>query len=453
MSIKNLLIGLFLTAAISCGELVDKGSIDSIDRSGAEFSNDDSEVTETSGVSDKTSEISFDTVADFSIDIDQTSPVISFVLNKGESSKESDALEFIAKSSNESLIESSSISIECTAKKDKCSGIISFSPVAGSYGESKITITANLGQATTSISFDFLISLNPQAVDDNITSLANQDLILNIKTDLLDNDSVLGGVDLKFVSFDAPNNGSSLVNNNDGTLTLKPTLDFVGLETFKYTISDGTPKGIVNGFVKIDILAFFDDFSRSNNIALAVVGDGWTEVETAAAPISTISLNNGSLLFTSANAVDAPSASHTFTKITDGKLVWKFDLNWQRDIENVWAVYMRLGKDGGGNAVNLVWGGGTVDGVAFAATSTFGSLKAGAFSTHGDPVDAPSTPIKVVVDIANKTYELTIGNTAYPNIPYDDDVEIDRLSFFATGAKTTNFLSSSFDNVSVGKLP
>ncbi|MEM8970539.1 MAG: cadherin-like domain-containing protein [Pseudomonadota bacterium] len=79
----------------------------------------------------------------------------------------------------------------------------------------------------------------PTAVDDVLATGANTALTVSIATDLLSNDSDPNGDPISLVSFTQPTNGS-LIDNGNGTLTYTPAQDFVGTDTFTYTISDGS---------------------------------------------------------------------------------------------------------------------------------------------------------------------------------------------------------------------
>ena len=83
-----------------------------------------------------------------------------------------------------------------------------------------------------------LISAKPVANPDTLS--ASQDTPLIIPTaDLLANDTHATGDTLTFVSFTQPSQaGSSVANNNDGTLTYTPAAGFAGVDSFSYTIED-----------------------------------------------------------------------------------------------------------------------------------------------------------------------------------------------------------------------
>ena len=60
----------------------------------------------------------------------------------------------------------------------------------------------------------------------------------NVLANDSDVDSVLSPASI--TAFDAVSaNGGAVVNNGDGTFTYTPALNFTGIDTFTYTVSDG----------------------------------------------------------------------------------------------------------------------------------------------------------------------------------------------------------------------
>ena len=84
-----------------------------------------------------------------------------------------------------------------------------------------------------------LISALPVANPDTLNASQDTPLIINIASDLLANDTHATGDPLSFVSFTQPSQaGSTVANNNDGTLTYTPAAGFTGVDSFTYTIED-----------------------------------------------------------------------------------------------------------------------------------------------------------------------------------------------------------------------
>ena len=79
-------------------------------------------------------------------------------------------------------------------------------------------------------------NLKPVAVADTGTTIEDEQLNINV----LSNDTVITGSSV--TSFDANSaNGGSVVENRDGTFTYTPAPNFVGSDTFNYTLCDNDP--------------------------------------------------------------------------------------------------------------------------------------------------------------------------------------------------------------------
>jgi len=78
----------------------------------------------------------------------------------------------------------------------------------------------------------------PVAVDDNGTTIEDDQLIIN----LLSNDTVITGASITSID-QTTANGATIVDNRNGTYTYSPVISFVGTDTFNYTLcdNDATP--------------------------------------------------------------------------------------------------------------------------------------------------------------------------------------------------------------------
>ncbi|MGB3246100.1 MAG: Ig-like domain-containing protein, partial [Sulfitobacter sp.] len=83
------------------------------------------------------------------------------------------------------------------------------------------------------------VNVPPDAADDQVSTDLNTPIIITVATDLLANDVDGNGDPISFAGFDDPLNGT-LVDNGDGTLTYTPEGGFEGVDTFVYSIGDGT---------------------------------------------------------------------------------------------------------------------------------------------------------------------------------------------------------------------
>lgn len=98
----------------------------------------------------------------------------------------------------------------------------------------------------------------PIAKDDRLRAVANRPVVGKI----LDNDIDPDGNRLKIISVTSPtkNHGTVIINKND-TVTFLPATDFVGIDSFTYTVSDGDGKND-NGKVSIIVKAPIEQHSQ-----------------------------------------------------------------------------------------------------------------------------------------------------------------------------------------------
>jgi endonuclease I len=79
-----------------------------------------------------------------------------------------------------------------------------------------------------------LENLEPIAVDDTFNTTENTELLIS---DLLSNDTIVDNA--RITAFDTTSSqGGTIVDNRDGTYTYTPQTDFIGEDTFTYTICD-----------------------------------------------------------------------------------------------------------------------------------------------------------------------------------------------------------------------
>jgi hypothetical protein len=80
-------------------------------------------------------------------------------------------------------------------------------------------------------------NVRPIAINDEVETVSGSIII-----DVLANDTDANGDALTVVGIAAPVTGSNQLNA-DGTITYTPQVGFVGIDTFTYTITDGTEIG------------------------------------------------------------------------------------------------------------------------------------------------------------------------------------------------------------------
>jgi len=89
----------------------------------------------------------------------------------------------------------------------------------------------------------------PTALDDSYTIYQNIALALDVAT----NDSDADQDSLILQSVSLPTNGTASITNS--TVTYTPATDFIGTDSFTYTITDGTASGAVTATVNINVVA------------------------------------------------------------------------------------------------------------------------------------------------------------------------------------------------------
>ena len=98
----------------------------------------------------------------------------------------------------------------------------------------------------------------PVAKDDRLRAVANRPVVGKI----LDNDIDPDGNKLKIISVtSATKNDGTVIINKNGTVTFLPATDFVGIDSFTYTVSDGDGKND-NGKVSINVKASIEQHSQ-----------------------------------------------------------------------------------------------------------------------------------------------------------------------------------------------
>jgi PKD repeat protein len=194
---------------------------------------------------------------------------------------------------------------------------------------------------------------------------------------------------------------------------------------------------------------FGDDFNRADS---ATVGNGWVEVETSGASVD---VNGGRLNFTeTSDKTNRPMVSHSFAKVSSGKVVWEFDFDWTRiGDEGTYRLFMQLGdgalmttaSQDAGVGVNLIWTqiGGTQERLGY---------RRGGTNTALASVSGP-TRITLKADLDTHTCTLAIDGVAVASgIPFDQNVALDTVRFFADGVSNNNFSGRSFDNLDIHLL-
>ena len=146
-------------------------------------------------------------------------------------------------------------------------GILTYTPDANFNGSDSFNYTINDGNgntdtATVSITID-AVNDNPVANDD--TSVTNEDNAVVIN--LISNDTDIDGDALTVNSINQPANGI-VVNNGNGTATYTPASGFFGVDTFSYTITDGSLTDSANVSVTVNEVVDDDPPVANNDNAI-----------------------------------------------------------------------------------------------------------------------------------------------------------------------------------------
>ncbi len=98
------------------------------------------------------------------------------------------------------------------------------------------------------------------ANDDKISLRADTTVMIDVADDLLANDDVPGSDPLSLESFTQPNHGA-VASGPNGTLTYTPDAGYAGVDSFTYTVTDGSLTDTATVNLRIDTPAASDDFA------------------------------------------------------------------------------------------------------------------------------------------------------------------------------------------------
>ena len=155
-------------------------------------------------------------------------------------------------------------------------GTITFTPTENFNGDASFEYSLSDGQGGTATG-TVNVTVNavndaPVAVVDSVSTDEDTALVINV-ADLLGNDSDVDGDTLSITAVDNGNNGTVVLNEDDGTITFTPTENFNGDASFEYSLSDGQG-GTATGTVNVTVNAV-------NDAPVAVVDSVSTDEDTA----------------------------------------------------------------------------------------------------------------------------------------------------------------------------
>ena len=120
----------------------------------------------------------------------------------------------------------------------------STTPAVGTPGGNPVTSSPILPQALI-CSANSAFNSPPVAQNDAVSITVNTSAVISV----LSNDSDVNGDPLTVTGVSLPSHGT--VNNVGGTITYTPAANFLGTDTFTYTVSDGTAS--VTGTVTVTV--------------------------------------------------------------------------------------------------------------------------------------------------------------------------------------------------------
>lgn len=150
----------------------------------------------------------------------------------------------------------------------------------------------------------------PIAVNDNVTTLEDTGLEIG---NLLNNDTIVDNARINSIDT-ASANGGTVVDNRDGTYTYTPPNDFIGTDTFSYTIcDDDDPKNCSTATVTIEVTDGGDPVA---------VDDTIEAVEDTVREISTL-LDNDTIVDEAVlTSIDNSSTNGTVALNSDGSVTY-----------------------------------------------------------------------------------------------------------------------------------
>jgi uncharacterized delta-60 repeat protein/CSLREA domain-containing protein len=172
---------------------------------------------------------------------------------------------------------------------------LTYTPDGDWNGTDSFTYTVTDGQATDSATVWVVVApVNdaPVAADDSVST--DEDTPVTVSP--LDNDADVDGPALVISAVTQGANGS-VVDNGDGTLTYTPDPDWNGVDTFEYTVSDG---------------------SLTDTATVTVIVGGVNDAPVAVDDADTISEDGSSTVDVLANDIDVDGDALTVTSVTQG---------------------------------------------------------------------------------------------------------------------------------------
>jgi VCBS repeat-containing protein len=157
-------------------------------------------------------------------------------------------------------------------------GTVTFTPTAPfpAVGSFKYTVSDNVGRTSAAATVTITLNDAPVAVADTLAT--DEDTAVAI--DVLDNDTDDSAVDPTTVEItDLPDNGTVAVDGVTGVVTYTPSLNFNGVDTFKYTVEDDD--GLISNEITVTVTV-----NAVNNPPVALADTAITDEDSAAITIA-----------------------------------------------------------------------------------------------------------------------------------------------------------------------
>jgi hypothetical protein len=192
---------------------------------------------------------------------------------------------------------------------------------------------------------------------------------------------------------------------------------------------------------------FSDGFERKNSDKL---GRHWTELESR----SKARVQDQGVVFEAFDDNYRPMIAGRFQQQAVGTLVWEFDFDFRRiGPERSYSFWMQLGSGSqmdlddptaSGVAINLLWGGpdqglDTHEGFGYISRGVVAQL----IEVSG------KQRVRVEADLGTKTFTLSVAGEVVEDIPFNRDVPLDTVRFFAHRLNHKNFEGRMVDEVVV----
>jgi hypothetical protein len=285
----------------------------------------------------------------------------------------------------------------------------------------------------------------PPIAEDKQVEVA-RDTVAEITMDFSDTD---GPGPYQFTIIDYPVNGTLSSVDGDNLVVYTPDPGYTSADNFTFLVNDGIDdSNIATVYIDVtgQVMLLNDDFERADS---DILGNGWNELE---AVDTQVGIRGGSLVFIdTSDAVNRPTVSHTFQKVSAGLLTWRYQFDWARTgEEGTYNLFMQLGDSAlmsendqdGGVGINLVWS-------AIGASHEILAYRRGGAENGLLPLSGTAT-IEVVADLDQWTYDVSVnGVLVQAQIPFDNAVGLDTVRFFTDGLNELNFSGKGFDNLEI----